>query len=366
MHLLQPFYFFASYKKPTTMKIQILAFLAAFLLCVSCNNEDSSLLEKKASYDVYLGGVDEFKACYWKNGQQTFVQGGENLMGTKIIVDHNDIYLFGTNIDKLDPVPAWYFWKNGIKHNVAEYLNAGSDDHFAIYSDMIVHNGDIYFLGAASNPSSTSSQDKFQYCYWKNGVKTVLETYGPGGPVRPGGGIEVINNTIYAAIRKNFDLSTYPTPTWDLGYYNNNTYHTLFNTDKILPYKFINDPSNPSQTYLITKTDEYPLKISSIKNITSGNDIQIPANNISQVYFEGSDKYYIGKDFYYKNNALVPINNPNGFNDIGQFAVKDQNIYTTRYNSSLASVKFYINDVEIQSLPNIMRGCFNSIFVVKK
>ncbi|WP_160139406.1 hypothetical protein [Chryseobacterium sp. c4a] len=352
------------------MKIQILAFLAAFLFCISCNNDDSTLQEKTASYDVYLGGVDEFKACYWKNGQQTFVQGGENLMGTKIIVDNNDVYLFGTNVDKIDPKPAWYFWKNGVKHNVAEYLNAGADDEFAIYSDMIVHNGDIYFLGKATNPSSTSSQDKYQYCYWKNGIKTVLETYGSGSSVRLSGGIEVFNNIVYTSIRKNIDLSNYPTVTWDLGYYNNNTYYTLFNTDKLLPHKFINDPSNPSQIYMITKTNAYTLSISSIKNITSGNDIQIPANiaqnGISQVYFEGSDKYYIGKDFYYKNNTLVSINNANGFNDIGQFTVKDQNIYTTRYNPNQTSVKFYINDVETQSLPNIMRGCFNSIFVVKK
>ncbi|MEJ5106166.1 hypothetical protein [Chryseobacterium sp. MYb328] len=120
------------------MKIQILAFLTAFLFCISCNNEDSTLIEKKASYDVYLGGVDEFKACYWKNGQQTFVQEGENLMGTKIIVDNNDMYLFGTNIDKIDPKPAWYFWKNGIKHNVSEYLNASNDPNFSI-GNGIVH-----------------------------------------------------------------------------------------------------------------------------------------------------------------------------------------------------------------------------------
>jgi hypothetical protein len=78
------------------MKIQILAFLSLLLCCLSCQDEDPQ--EKVASYDVYIGGVDNFKASYWKNGQQTFVQGGENLMGTQIIVDNNDIYLFGTNI----------------------------------------------------------------------------------------------------------------------------------------------------------------------------------------------------------------------------------------------------------------------------
>lgn len=354
------------------MKIQILTFLSLLLCCLSCQDEDPQ--EKVASYDVYIGGVDNFKASYWKNGQQTFVQGGENLMGTQIIVDNNDIYLFGTNIAQIDPTPAWYFWKNGVKHNIAQYLNATNDTYFSILGEMEVHNGDIYFLGTATNPSSTSPQDAYQYCYWKNGVKTVLETYGQGSTITPGGGIKVYNNEVYAAVRKNF--SYLPTPSWDVGYYKTGNYHLLTNTDRILPHSFINDPSNPSQFYMLTRnadtptTPSNPSDIASVKNITSGSDIQIPANiiqnSITSMYFDGSDKYYIGKNFYYKNNNLVPINDPGGFNIIGRFAVKDQNIYTTRFNPSHSSVKFYINDVETMSLQDVMKGCFNSIFVVKK
>lgn len=82
--------------------------------------------------------------------------------------------------------------------------------------------------------------------------------------------------------------------------------------------------------------------------------------------FEGSDKYYIGKKFYYKNSNLVQLNDPAGFNSIGHFEVKDQNIYMTKLNLDQNSVKFYINDVETLSLSDITKGCFNSIFVVKK
>lgn len=355
------------------MKIQFLAFLAVFIFFVSCN-EDSDPVEKTASYDVYVGGVDNFKAAYWKNGQQTFVQGGDNLMGTQIIVDHNDVYLFGTNIEKIDPTPAWYFWKNGVKHNIAQYLNSTNDSHFSILGKMEVHNGDIYFLGTATNPSPASSQDLYQYCYWKNGVKTVLETYGQGNSIMPGGGIKVYNNDIYVAVRKNF--SYFPVPSWDLGYYKNGNYHLLASTGTIVPHSFINDPSNPSQFYMLTGNADTPTNpsnpndISSVKNITSGSDIQVPANilqsNITDMRFEGSDKYYIGKKFYYKNSNLVQLNDPAGFNSIGHFEVKDQNIYMTRLNLDQNSVKFYINDVETLSLSDITKGCFNSIFVVKK
>ncbi|OCA79070.1 hypothetical protein BBH99_06750 [Chryseobacterium contaminans] len=350
------------------MKIQILAFLTTFLLCISCNNEDIPLI-KKNSYDVYIGGVDNNKACYWKNGQQIFVQGGENLVGTQIIVDNNDVYLFGTNIKELNPKPAWYFWKNGVKHKVSEYLNTASDNDFSLYSTMTVHNGDIYFLGMATNPSSTSVMDRYHYCYWKNGVKTVLETLSAKMEIILNSGTHIFNNEVYSAVLKDTTLS--PIPHWELGYYKNTAFNLLTNPNHHIPHDLIKDPSNPSQLYLITKTNTYPLQhISSIRNITSGNDIQIPANilqsKINQVCFEGSDKYYIGKDFYYKNNTLVPMNTTGGFNNIGQFTVKDNNVYSTRTNATATSVKFYINDVETQSLPDMTKSGFNSIFVVKK
>ncbi|MDR2238774.1 MAG: hypothetical protein LBE92_21885 [Chryseobacterium sp.] len=348
------------------MKIQILTFLAVLLLCVSCHNEEDPIPIETASYDVYLGGVDTFKACYWKNGQQVFVQDGENIMGTEVIVDQNDVYLFGTNIKQINPEPAWYFWKNGVKHNVAQYLNAGNDSHFTIGGGITVHNGDIYFSGTATNPSSTSPQDKYQYCYWKNGVKTVLETYGDNNPIMMGGGLKIINNEVYVVARKNLNYD--PVPTWDLGFYKNGIFHTLANTNELIALNMVNDPSNASQAYLLTRKTT-GTNINAVKNITSGSDLQVPANiiqsGVSQLYFEGSDQYYVGKDFYYKNNTLISMNNADGFNTIGHFAAKDQNIYTTRLNSSSLSVKFYINDVEIQSLPDISKSCFNSIFVVK-
>lgn len=354
------------------MKIQILAFLALFFSVTSCNDDRSDPIEKAASYDVYLGGIDEFKACYWKNGQQTFVQGGENLKGTQIIVDNNDIYLLATNIETIDPVESLYFWKNGVKHNVAQYLNtapntASESDNLMVAQTMTINNGDIYFTGVVKNPAPTSSQDLYQHCYWKNGVKTVLESFGSTNQVLPGS-LGIFNNEVYVASRRNFQYT--PNPTWDLGYYKNNTYHVV--TSSLLPHQFIQDPSNQSQFYLSTRNSFTPYSsqnIFSVKNITSGNDIQIPANiiqsGIRSMYFEDADKYYVGKDFYYKNNTLVPMNSPNGFNNIGYFAVKDHNIYTTRYNPTQKSVKFYINDVEAQSLLDISRSCFNSIFVVK-
>lgn len=355
------------------MKTQILAFLTLFLFCASCSDENSDPLEKKtASYDVYLGGTDDYKACYWKNGQQTFVPGGENLNGIQVVVDNNDIYLLATTIQPMNQIKEWYFWKNGVKHNVAEYLNvepntATDNDKLFLASQIKVNNGDVYFSGVIRHYNPSTGQNTYQHCYWKNGVKTILDSHANS---IFSGGLEVFNNDVYVASRKNFQYNNPAMPSWDLGYYKNNTFHVVSNS--LIFHDFIKNSSNSAQFYLSTRNPN-PSYISqyiyTVKDIISGNDIQIPANiiqsGIIDMYAEGTDKYYIGKDFYYKNNTLVQMNNSNGFNTISHFAAKDQNIYTTRLHPTMSSVKFYINDVEAQSLPDISKGCFNSIFVVK-
>lgn len=353
------------------MKTQILTFFILFLFCMSCSNENSDSLEKRtASYDVYLGGTDNYKACYWKNGQQTFVPGGENLNGIQIVVDNNDIYLLATNIEPVSQAKEWYFWKNGVKHNVAEYLNvepntAVDNDKLSLSSQIKVNNGDVYFSGVIRQHNPTTGQNTYQHCYWKNGVKTILDSHANS---IFSGGLEIFNNDVYVASRKNFQ---YTNPiTWDFGYYKNNTFHIV--SHSLIFQNFIKNSSNSSEFYLSTRNpalSNSSQNIYAVKDVISGNDIQIPANiiqsGIINMYAEGADKYYIGKDFYYKNNTLVQMNNSDGFNTISHFAVKDQNIYTTRLHPSMGSVKFYINDVEAQSLPDISKGCFNSIFVVK-
>ncbi|MBW7676460.1 hypothetical protein [Chryseobacterium chendengshani] len=355
------------------MKNLILPFLLILTLVFSCRSENDETLERKvASYDVYVGGVDEFDACYWKNGQKISLPGGENLQGTYVKVENNgDVYMLANNIEKLGgnhTIPAWYFWKNGVKYNVANYLNVAPNtlniqDNLQIWNNLTIHNGDIYFSGIIKNPSPTSSIDIFQLCYWKNGVKTVLESFSTANPATVGC-IGFYNNEMYITTRKNFNYNS-GSPTWDLGYFKNNIYHYI--QSNLNSKYFLSDNFG---MYLVAENQSFINNIF-VKNLITGNNLTLPTNvtqtNITNMVLDNSDKYYIGNNFYFKNNNLIQISDPNNFNKIGLFLAKDQNIYMSRYNTDTGgkSVKFYINGVEILSLQDITRGCFNSIFVVQ-
>lgn len=326
-----------------------------------------TLEQKVNSYDVYIGGVDEFNACYWKNGQKISLPGGENLLGTYITVENGNVYMMANNIESLggnNTIAAWYFWKNGVKYNVADYLNvapntASEPFKLQLYNNLTVKNGDIYFNGIIKNPTPTSTSDQYLFCSWKNGIRTVLETSETGGDLSMGC-YGFFNNDVYMSKRY------FGTPgnwtNWNVGYYKNNIYNPL--TTNLFPRRFYSDNTGLYLSLADSNNNFY------IKNILTNTDVSIPTNisqsGITDFSWDGTDKYYIGTNFYYKNNNLVTTNDPNGFNSIGHFLAQNQNIYMTRYSLDAAQpgVKFYINNIEIQSLPDRARGCFNSIFVV--
>lgn len=349
------------------MKTLILPFLFLLTLVISCKTDNLEILqEKTTSYDVYVGGVDEYNACYWKNGQKISLPGGENLQGTYVTVDNNDVYMLANNIASLggnNTISSWYFWKNGVRYNVAQYLNVApntiNDDlSLQLWNNFTVKDGNIYFSGIIRNPNPTSSADLFQLCSWKNGAKTVLESFSSYNS-QSAGAIGIFNNDTYVATRK-INLPTISS--WNTGFYKNGIYNLV--TNNVLPRRFISDATG---MYLLYSNISGSI---SIKNIVTNTNLSIPTNiaqsGITELSWDNSDKYYIGSNFYFKNNNQVQISDANNFNNIGHFVAKDQNIYMTRYNSSVGgtAVKFYVNNVEVMSLPNTARGCFNSIFVV--
>ncbi|KQS92961.1 hypothetical protein [Chryseobacterium sp. Leaf394] len=350
------------------MKNLILPFLLSLTFVFSCtNSDDNETLEKNIqSYDVYVGGVDEFHACYWKNNQKTLLSGGENLQGTSITVDQGNIYMLANNIQKLGGnhvIPAWYFWKNGSRYNLAEYLNVAPNnmnehDNLQIWNNMTVENGNVYFFGVIKNPSTTSTSDQYQICYWKNGVKTVLENTDYYGSFT--GCLSVYNNDVYAVTRRNISPSG-GIFNWETVLYKNTVYASLSNNT--FPKYFLKDNSGISIFTLSSNGTP------SVKNIINNTELTIPASitpsEIKDIVLDNSDRYFIGSTFYYKNDVLNQISDSNNFTSIGHFVSKDQNIYMTRYNTAVGgkAVKFYVNNTEMLSLPDVSRGCFNSIFV---
>lgn len=66
-------------------------------------------------------------------------------------------------------------WKNGLINLLPPEINV-SENSFA--NSIWVENGDVYIGGVIARPNA-SDADKWQACYWKNGVLTTLDW--PGG-----------------------------------------------------------------------------------------------------------------------------------------------------------------------------------------
>ncbi|WP_223605906.1 hypothetical protein [Chryseobacterium sp. OSA05B] len=337
------------------MKTLFLPFLAALLFFTSCRQDDdiNSLEKNTNAVDLYTAGAENNKACYWKNGQKIILAGGDGLYVHQIIVDNNNVYAMGgKTTEYLSSGPKHnYLWKNGIKYDLEQYLegitpNAGSNFNNYINQSMVIENGNIYFTGNTINPASTSSQDRYIFCIWKNNVKTVVQT--SDSPTHFGA-FSIFNNTTYLpSSRRNVTLDPVTnTFTWEVGYYKNLQYSSLANDSGV--YGFYSD-----NTGVYAHIKNVFTNLSYFKNLQNNTILSVPSNidqsQISNFVWDGNDKYYIGTDFYYKNNVLVPVTEPNGYNKIGSFIIKDQNIYTTRYKEGGNLVKVFINNTEVQSI----------------
>ncbi|MFL9833512.1 hypothetical protein [Chryseobacterium terrae] len=333
------------------MKNLIIPFILLLTLIFSCreNDMDEGLEKNTNSVNLYIAGAENNEACYWKNGQKVVLQNGNGLYAHQIIAENNNIYVFGSMTSEYTsslPSKHHYLWKNGIRYNLDEYLedvpDPGPNSNFGINSKMIVKNGDIYFSGYVTIYNASSTLSTTSYYFWKNGIKTLISN---DNNLVFSTSYSLINNEIYFSIRKNYQ---YNPITWETGFFKSNTYFSIDNDSDIKSYHVDN-----TGTYVFIKKGFTNQKY--LKNIDTNAIMQLPTNppsEILNIIWEGNDKYYIGSNFYYKNNTLVQLNDPNGYNRIGEFYVKDQQIYTIRYKEILNFgdlAKVFINNTEVQS-----------------
>ncbi|WP_261512873.1 hypothetical protein [Chryseobacterium paludis] len=334
------------------MKTFILPFLFLLISIVSCKQDNDELLEKNTtSVDLYVAGVENNQACYWKNGQKIILPNGTGLYAMQIIVENNNVYVYGgmtSEFANIPPSKHLYLWKNGTRYNLDEYLQDVPDpdpnNYFDISSRMVVENGNVYFCGSLRNPNPLPNQGPNTFYSWKNGIKTMISDSNEG---LISGTYALINNDIYLSIRKN---QQYNPITWETGFYKNSTYFPLTNDSHILD--FYKD-STGIYAYIrnILTGEKY------FKNIQTNAILSLPSNppgEITLVVWDNNDKYYIGDNFYYKNSTLIQLNDPNGYNKIARFNIKNNQIYTIRYkdgSNPSPFAKVFINDTEVQSQP---------------
>ncbi|WP_294296802.1 hypothetical protein [uncultured Chryseobacterium sp.] len=344
------------------MKNLFLLLILTIMVLVSCRETGTDETINKntpVSYDLYVAGNDENNtASYWKNTAKTVLSSGAGCTATKVTVDNTDVYVEGIKIDPSTYTFKYYYWKNNIRYDIEQQLGLQSSDDFKM-KDMAFKNGDVYIVGNIKNPASTSTNDAYQLCYWKNGNKTVLHTHN-AGTLNAESDIEIINNDIYITATKNYNSGNY-----DAGYYKNGTYYLLSNTKNFS--KFLYDTSG---VYLIAKhrqtgaLEQYNLTT----NIYTAFPSYINPADFRTAEWDNGNKYYILPQYYYKNDTQYNlVSTGSQFMFCDDFKVLNDNVYKILHkDNSGVDYKVYINDVEVLTTTNTgnQNGRFRSLTVI--
>ncbi|MBO6184822.1 MAG: hypothetical protein J6O88_09055 [Chryseobacterium sp.] len=349
------------------MRNLILPFILLLTFIFSCreNDIDDGLEQKNVSYDVYIAGRENNKACYWKNTIKTDLNDGDNLLPLEIILENNNIYVTGSmGINPISYKTINYFWKNNVRIGIKQHLNIPNSAQSNITA-FAVKNGDIYFAGYVENPAATSTIDRFELCYWKNGVKTILHK---SQYISSTEGIHIEDSDVYVSA-----LVVYNNQNTDRGYFKNMVYHSLNQPEYVLNFA----KNNSGLNILLQRNSKYYYK-----NITSGTetligDYALPISNLKKIL---SDKvtndlytlYNFGSYQYYKNSTLITPNF-SSLTTIQDIFALDNKIYMIKYDvqNGVYYGKVYINDVETQNISSNQNGTinytgtFNTIFVVE-
>ncbi len=358
-----------------TMRNLILLFILLLTFVFSCreNDIDEGLEQKNASYDVYIAGRENSKACFWKNMIKTDLSNGDGINTINIKVENSDVYVTGVTLPNTANNGIEYFWKNNVRTTVKQYLNIPNNVQYYIKS-FTVNNGDVYFSGYVENPVTTSAFDRYETCYWKNGTKTILHksAYSFATENIFIDGLDVYVST--SKINNNQNI--------EFGYYKNGTFNSI-------PSSYVyNFTKNGNGIHLLFQNN---FKYYS-KNISTNTDALIgdynhPVHVLGKIISHNlnNDLYTIQSSsggHYFKNNVeIVPTFSTLPY--IQDMFVLDNNIYMIKYDNNLYpnpnnpnstyNAKLFINNIESQNITSISNagtgfyptGSFSSIYVVQ-
>lgn len=324
---------------------------------ISCDSGNEELIEKNNSYDLYISGKENNEACYWKNSMKTILPNGQNLNAKKVIIENSDVFVYGS-----DNYNNFYYWKNGVKTSVNTILglqeNTNSNIQLNAISGILYENGNVHIAGVIPNPNATSTADLYQFCYWKNGIKTILQNQTTIGEA--GAGIYKFNNDIYIPAKR--IISTFPTQNWEAGIFKNGQYNFVKNN---VNFQATFTSSTGLKFLFTTGTDNYVSDISF--NVTT---LLTPFSPqfIKFLNSDNNDMYYVVNNGYYKNSNLTSLNGLN-INAIEDFTTSNGNTFYLGLDDLVGNPtpknKIFVNNIEIQSIPKSNVASFNSITVVQ-
>jgi pentose-5-phosphate-3-epimerase len=118
-----------------------------------------------AGSNVYVVGRDSY-ACYWKNGEKIAPE-GFSTDAVAIAVAGSDVYIAGSSYVQ-DDYPyrqAACYWKNGKRTDLQTSIGPSTSSE--VYAIAVV-GPDVYVAGEHRSYASYTA------CYWKNGTRTML------------------------------------------------------------------------------------------------------------------------------------------------------------------------------------------------
>ncbi|MGE4514419.1 MAG: hypothetical protein AB7E26_11480 [Chryseobacterium sp.] len=343
--------------------VSVLSMLNSCSTTTEVNDETADTIAQ--SYDVYIAGRENSKACYWKNNVKTDLTEGDNLSPLEIKVENSNVYVTGSiGMTPTSFKSIHYFWKNNIKNEIKQYLGIPSTAQNDITA-FAVNNGDIYFAGYVENLIPASPTQRYELCYWKNGVKTILHQ---SQYIDSAEGVFINGSDVYVSA-----LVVDNNQNVDRGYFKNTTFNSLGNPN----YVFNFAKNNNGLHLLFQNKNKYYSKNITANTETLIGDCALPIGYYGKITADSnaSDVYtlYYNRGYdYFKNSSIVSPPFPS-LPLIQDIFVLDSNLYMIKYRETNNTYlgKVYLNGVEAQSINGTQNGTvnysstFNSIYVVE-
>lgn len=324
---------------------KLVSLLFAIIL-IGCTDVDD-LVNSSAQnpVDVYIAGVKNYSATYWKNNQPYLLSGGDGGEANKICVSNNNVHVLGKKTSD-NWITEYLHWENGNLTNLNTAFNTPAQYVHSI-TDMEIVGNDVYFVGYTKNP--LISAEIYELVYWKNGVKTVLDNNinNPTFQAK----IKVVNNVIYViGYTSNCFNSCH-------GIYVNNAFQSVYVGDLLKDITVKENQVYVYGTNTSTNTGFY-------KNMATG--VETNLTTIPSVYkllFDNNNTYVADGVNIFKNNTQ--IYSSSFFSFYIDFIALNNNVYILKREGDFGTFDaLYVNDVNVFQI-FVDQGKFNSLTVVQ-
>ena len=323
-----------------------LFFVLGLLVIISCNNDDETLnCGTQNPVDVYIAGVKNHAAAYWKNNQPYLLSDGNGGEANKICISNNNVHVLGKKTSD-NWISEYLYWENGNLTNLNTAFNTPAQ-HVRSITDMEVVGDDVYFVGYTKNPIIAA--EIYELAYWKNGVKTVLDNNIDNPTFQAK--IKVVNNTVYVI---GFTSSCFNSCH---GIYVNNAFQSV-SLGILLKGLTVKD----NQVYVYgtnssTNTGFY-------KNMDTGVETTLTTiPSVEKLFFDNNNTYVTDGVNIFKNNTQ--IYSSSWFSFYIDFFALNNNVYILKREGDFGTLDaLYINDINVLQL-FVDQGKFNALTVVQ-